>query len=101
MLVHTLERELGEESGRLYNSTLFYFTDNLVIYYIVSGGSSTSPELQKRFCRLKYLELKLGIRLEVVHVPGTHMIAQGTDGLSHGINFPDKGLLCRPEDEMQ
>lgn len=59
-LVHTLEWELGG-SGRLYNSTLFYFTDNLETYYIVSGGSSTSPELQKLLSQLKYLELRLGI----------------------------------------
>ena len=45
-LVHTLERELGGV-GRLTRSTLFYFTDNLVSYYIVSSGSSSSPELQK------------------------------------------------------
>jgi hypothetical protein len=45
-LVHTLERELGGQ-GRLLGATLFYFTDNLVTYYIVSGGSSSSPELQK------------------------------------------------------
>ena len=36
-LVHTLEREVMGE-GRLHNSTLFYFTDNMVTYYIVSGG---------------------------------------------------------------
>jgi hypothetical protein len=61
--------------------------DNLVTYYIVSGGSSTSLELQKLLRRLKYLEMKLNIRLEVVHIPGTHMIAQGTDGLSRGLRL--------------
>jgi hypothetical protein len=85
-LVHTLEREL-ERGGRLARSTLFYFTDNLVTYYIVSSGSSSSPELQKLLRRLKYLELLLGLQLEVVHVPGTHMIDQGTDGLSRGIQL--------------
>jgi hypothetical protein len=70
-----MERELGGQ-GRLCGATLFYFTDNLVTYYIVSGGSSSSPELQKLLRRLKYLELVLEIRLEVVHVPGKHMIAQ-------------------------
>ena len=80
-LVHTLEQEVGRK-GRLCQSTLFYFTDNLVMYYIISGGSSSSPELQKLIRRLKYLELQLRIRLEVIHIPGKHMIDQGTDGLS-------------------
>jgi hypothetical protein len=97
-LVHTLERELGG-IGRLTRSTLFYFTDNLVSYYIVSNGSSSSPELQKLLRRLKYLELVLDIRLEIVHIPGLHMIAQGTDGLSRGVRFPDGGLQRRPEAE--
>ena len=81
-----LEREIGGR-GHLRDATLFYFTDNLVTYYIVSGGSSSSPELQKLLRRLKFLELLLGIRLEVVHIPGKHMIAQQTDGLSRGIRI--------------
>jgi hypothetical protein len=60
-LVHTLEREL-RGTGRLNNAALFYFTDNLVSYYIVSGGSSTSPELQKILHHIKFLELTLSIR---------------------------------------
>jgi hypothetical protein len=31
------------------------------------------------------LEVLLGCRLEVIHVPGTMMIRQGTDGLSRGV----------------
>ena len=85
-LAHTLERELGGR-GHLWDATLFYFTDNLVTYYIVSGGSSSSPELQKLLRRLKYLELVLGLRLEVVHIPGKHMIAQRTAGLSRGVRI--------------
>ena len=97
-LVHTLERE-SLAGGRLHNSTLFYFTDNMVTYYIVSGGSSTSPELQKLVRRIKYLELSLGIRLEVVHIPGRHMIDQRTDGLSRGIRFAGGRLKRSPEAE--
>jgi hypothetical protein len=96
--VHTLERELGG-IGRLTQSTLFYFTDNLVSSYIVSNGSLSSPELQKLLRRLKYLELVLDIRLEIIHIPGLHMIAQGTNGLSRGVRFPDGGLQRRPEAE--
>jgi hypothetical protein len=35
--------------------------------------------------KIKALELALGFRLEVIHVPGTTIITQGTDGLSRGI----------------
>jgi hypothetical protein len=66
-------------------STLFYFTDNLVTYYIVSSGSSCSPELHRLIVAIKTLEQKLDIVLEAVHVPGTSIITQGTDGLSRGI----------------
>lgn len=99
-LVHTLERELGG-TGRLSQSTLFYFTDNLVSYHIVSGGSSGSPELQKLLRRLKYLELCLSIRLEIVHIPGTHMIDQGTDGLSRGIRLGGGRFKRSPGDETR
>jgi hypothetical protein len=99
-LVHTLEREVGG-NGRLRGSTLFYFTDNLVTYYIVTGGSSTSPELQKLLRRLKYLELSLGIRLEVVHIPGKHMIEQRTDGLSQGLRLAGGGFKRSPRAETQ
>jgi hypothetical protein len=99
-LVQTLEREVGG-SGRFRNSTLFYFTDNLVTYYIVAGGSSTNPELQKLLRRLKYLELSLGIRLEVVHIPGKHMIDQRTDGLSRGLRLAGGGFKRTPRAETQ
>ena len=82
-LVHTLEREV--QSDRLRGCTVFYFTDNLVTYYIAMGGSSTSPELHKLIRTLKQLEIRLDVTLEVVHVPGTHMIDQQTDGLSRGL----------------
>jgi hypothetical protein len=98
-LVHTLEREIGG-NGRLEGATLFYFTDNLVTYYIVSSGSSGSPELHKLLHRLKSLELTLTIRLEVVHVPGTHMIDQRTDGLSRGLRLAGGRFKRSPKDEV-
>ena len=67
-----LEQEVGR--GRVRNHTVFYFTDNLVSYYIVAGGSSRSPELQRLVLRIKELEQELGCHFEVVHVPGTMMI---------------------------
>jgi hypothetical protein len=71
--------------GRLQGLTLFSFTDNLVTYYIVQSGSSLSSELHKLIREIKRLELLLGCRVEVVHVPCTMMIDQGTDGCSRGL----------------
>ena len=64
---------------------MFYFTDNIVTYYVVNGGSSRSPGLQDLIYRIKALEQVLGCMLEVVHVPGTTLIAQGADDLSRGV----------------
>jgi hypothetical protein len=98
-LVWSLERHVRktEESHLLYGDgsdtqhvdlqggTVFYFTDNLVTYYVMQNGSSSSPELHKLVRAAKLLELQLQCRVEVVHVPGKLMIIQGTDGLSRGI----------------
>jgi hypothetical protein len=99
-LVHTLEWEL-DGKGRLHQATMFYFTDNLVTYYIVSGGSSGSPELQKLIRQLKSLEMTLSLCLEVVHVPGTHMIDWGTDGLSRRIRLGGGRFVRSPWAEVQ
>jgi hypothetical protein len=66
-------------------TTVFYFTDNLVTYYIINSGASRVYSLHSLILRIKDLETKLKIRLEVVHVPGNVMIVQGTDGLSRGV----------------
>jgi hypothetical protein len=47
---------------------------------------------------MKQLELVLDLHLEVVHVPGHHMIAQQTGGLSRGLAFSN-GRLSRPPQE--
>jgi hypothetical protein len=82
-LYQTLARERA--TGTLRGSTVFYFTDNLVSYYIMQSGASTSPELHKLALQIKRLELLLECYLEVIHVPGQVMIHQGTDGLSRGL----------------
>ena len=81
-----LESLLQERSkGRLEGCVVFYFTDNLVSYYIINGGSSRSPGLHALVLEIKELAASLGCHLEVVHVPGKMMIVQGTDGLSRGL----------------
>ena len=61
---------------------LLYFTDNMVIYDVFRKGSSKSTPQWALFLRIKLLELELQCTLQVIHVPGTAMIKQGTDGLS-------------------
>jgi hypothetical protein len=60
---------------------VFYFTDNEVTYNICKKGSSKTLSLHILVQQLKALELTLGCHLEVIHVPGTTMITQGTYGL--------------------
>jgi hypothetical protein len=83
-LLWTLERKL-EQKENMRGATLFYFTDNMVTYYIVHNGSSRSPELHKLIRQIKAVEFIMRRRVEVVHVPGVVMITQGTDGLSRGV----------------
>jgi hypothetical protein len=64
---------------------VFYFTYNEVTYNICKKGSSKTLSLLLLFQQLKALELALGCRLEIINVPGTTMITQGTAGLSRGI----------------
>jgi hypothetical protein len=65
---------------------VFYFTYNEATYNIFEKGSSQTLSLHILVQQLKSLELALGCRLEVIHVPGTTMIiTQGTDGLSRGV----------------
>ena len=85
-LLWTLERLYKSPNrDRVRGVILFYFTDNLVTYFVVQNGSSASPELHHLVRALKRMEILLGCRVEVIHVPGTLMIVQGTDGLSRGL----------------
>jgi hypothetical protein len=60
-------------------------TPNEVTNKIFKKGSSKTLPLHLLVQQLKALELALGCRLEVIRVPGTTMITQGTDGLSRGV----------------
>jgi hypothetical protein len=71
--------------ARAKGSTFFYFTDNIVTYFAVSKGASRVPSLHGIVAACKELEADLGCHLEPIHVPGTTIIIQITDGLSRGI----------------
>ena len=82
-LVETVEEEASE--GHLSNVELWLFTDNSTAESCYYKGSSTSPLLHELILRLRKVEIDIGFRLYMVHVSGTRMIAQGTDGLSRGM----------------
>jgi hypothetical protein len=81
----TLERARRRQREDVRGVTFFYFTDNIVTYDIVTSGSSKSPALHEMVEEIKRLEIELDLILEVIHVPGTTIITEGTDGLSRGI----------------
>ncbi len=87
--LRTILESLRQErtKNRVRGCTVFYMTDNLVSYYVIRNGGSRIASLHSLVMELKELERELGCRLEVVHVPGTLMITQGTDGLSRGLWF--------------
>ena len=82
-LVETVEEEGAQ--GRLKNVELWLFTDNSTAESCFYKGSSTSPLLHELIVRLRKVEMDIGFKLYMVHVAGTRMIDQGTDGLSRGM----------------
>jgi hypothetical protein len=99
--VSFLEKSARQAKGTVEGGTLFYFTDNMVTYYIVHNGSSTSPSLHSLIRRIKILELRLQCRLEPIHVPGRLMVFQGADGLSRGIWVSADHLLRSSVEESR
>jgi hypothetical protein len=69
---------------RIPGVELFLFTDNLVAEGAFYRGTSSNPRLFELILRLKRLELMFSLHLHVIHISGTRMMAQGTDGLSRG-----------------
>ena len=63
---------------------MFLFTDNTVAESAFYRGTSASPKLFDLVLRLRKLEMASQFKLHLLHVPGTRMIEQGTDGLSRG-----------------
>ena len=82
-LVETIEEEAA--GGHLSQAELWIFTDNSTAESCFYKGSSTSPLLHELILRLKRAEMEYGFSLHFVHIAGTRMIAQGTDGLSRGM----------------
>jgi hypothetical protein len=81
-LVETLETEV--EAGNLKNCEMFMMTDNSTAEACFYRGTSSSKKLFELVLRLHKLKMTAGMTLHIIHVAGTRMIAQGTDGLSGG-----------------
>jgi hypothetical protein len=81
----TVQQLRRTHSLSLRGTTVFYFTDNTTTYYALRKGSSRIPSLHALVREIKLICLQMGCLLEPVHVPGTVMINQGTDGLSRGV----------------
>jgi hypothetical protein len=46
----------GVDATHLPGATLFYFTDNMVFFFVVQNGSSSNAELHKLICAIKPLK---------------------------------------------
>lgn len=81
-LVQTMEEKLNDP--KFFGCEIFLFTDNSVAEAAFYKGSSSNKLLFELILRLKKLELASGCKIHLIHVAGTRMIAQGSDGLSRG-----------------
>ena len=81
-LVETLEERVATDS--LKGVELYVFTDNSTAEAAFYRGTSSSKSLFALVVRLKLLEVEQSCMIHIVHVAGTRMIEQGTDGLSRG-----------------
>ena len=72
------------KEGLLDDCELFMFTDNSTAEAAYFKGTSSSELLFELVLRLRKIEMEGKCMLHMVHVAGTRMISQGTDGLSRG-----------------
>jgi hypothetical protein len=72
--------------GELDGCELFIFTDNTTAEGGYYRGNSDNRVLFSLFLRLRLLEMQYSLKLHLIHVAGTRMIQQGTDGLSRGLH---------------
>jgi len=70
--------------GELDHTEIILFMENAVAEGVFYKGSSPSRQLFDLILKLKCLELHHGLYLNLIHVAGTRMQEQGTDGLSRG-----------------
>ncbi len=83
-----------EKEGSLSGMEAFIFTDNSVAKSAFYKGTSSSATLFELIVILRELEMQARCKINMIHVSGERMIAQGTDGLSRG-NFPEGSMKGR------
>lgn len=81
-LVIALQR--AAKYGHLKECEVFMFTDNSTAERAYFRGTSSSEHLFELILELRKLEKECGGTFYLIHIAGTRMIAQGTDGLSRG-----------------
>ena len=81
-LVEEIE-EVGRK-GNLQGKEFFLCTDNMVSGSISETGSSKLEALFDLVVRLHCLSMSFKYNVRFIHVAGTWMISQGTDGLYRG-----------------
>jgi hypothetical protein len=81
-LVEALEE--ASERGELVNCEVFMFTDNSTAESAYFKGTSSSEHLFDLVLRLRRIEMKGECVIHLIHIAGTRMIWQGSDGLSRG-----------------
>ena len=72
------------EKGNLHHAVLFLCTDNSTVEGAVTKGNTPSPRLFELIMELKRCQMLHEFMVHVIHVSGTRMISQGTDGVSRG-----------------
>ena len=77
-------RTLLEEGTIPKGSELWVFTDNTTAERCYYRGSSKSKELHFIILELRAMEMEGSLIIHFVWIPGTRMIAQGSDALSRG-----------------
>ena len=96
-LVDTLKKMA--DGDELEGSEIFIFTDNSTAEAAFFKGSSKSKLLFELILELRELEMKCKTKIHFVHVAGTRMIAQGSDGLSRG-NLSEGVMKGTPMDDF-
>jgi hypothetical protein len=76
--------ELRITDGTLLGAEVYVFTDNFTAESAFYKGDTSSKRLFQLVLQLRTLEMNGLVQLQVIHVAGTRMILQGTDGLSRG-----------------
>jgi len=83
-LVDSLCDKVNIDNSRIRGLEVFLFTDNSVAEGAFYKGTSSSRKLFELVLRLRLLEMTAGFKVHIIHVAGSRMIQQGTDGLSRG-----------------